>query len=314
MKTNKKIPANIKCFNLGAMLLNVLWGIRHGIWVSFFTLIPIFGWIIMPIILGFKGNEWAWKKNNYNSTIEFLKSQRRWTIAGIITLFLVVIVIIQVFLHLNKEIVKITKLLNTNEQIVAYLGKNIKRSNFLPFNISTFSDLGKTKIIAKLHFTGEKNSGIVELEITKTQDSNYLEKLLIRNNDNDIPLLMLDWRIESSIMQNTITDIKKLPYLFLDLEEVQLQSNNVNDYEYLILQRSSINQEYMQVLLGKKDNGEKYFLLEYSNPYKKLKIEPNYYYNKDLNRDEVIKILSLYASGSDDFKKLIYWKKYNKIE
>jgi hypothetical protein len=75
-------PEEIKRFNWGALLLSWVWGIRYGVWSAFLVFIPFVGWIV-PLILGFKGNEWAYKKNPGFGVDKFLSSQRKWTIAGL---------------------------------------------------------------------------------------------------------------------------------------------------------------------------------------------------------------------------------------
>jgi hypothetical protein len=80
-KTQKTVPAEIKKFNWGAFLLPICWSIGNKVWVGM-LLSP--AWPIPAIVLGLKANEWAWQKNHYNSAEEFLKTQKKWLIAGIV--------------------------------------------------------------------------------------------------------------------------------------------------------------------------------------------------------------------------------------
>ena len=52
------VPAEITGWNWGAFLLNWIWAIGNRVWIGLLGL--VFG-IIMAIILGAKGNEWAWQ-------------------------------------------------------------------------------------------------------------------------------------------------------------------------------------------------------------------------------------------------------------
>ena len=45
------------------------------------TIVPLVGYV-MPIILGFKGNEWAWQNKRWKSIDHFKNAQKRWAIWG----------------------------------------------------------------------------------------------------------------------------------------------------------------------------------------------------------------------------------------
>lgn len=74
-------------WNWGGCLLGWIWGIGHSVWIALLGLIV--PWPIMEIILGIKGNEWAWQNRRFESVEHFREVQRKWTIWGII-IFIVV--------------------------------------------------------------------------------------------------------------------------------------------------------------------------------------------------------------------------------
>lgn len=81
------LPAELKRWNWGACLLGWIWGIFNGVYkmsllLFLLSLIP-FGNILAIIIYGKKGNEWAWKEKSWASMDEFMRVQRKWTVAGI---------------------------------------------------------------------------------------------------------------------------------------------------------------------------------------------------------------------------------------
>lgn len=94
--SNAQVPEEIKRWNWGAFLLSWIWGIAHGVWLSLLALVPYAG-LIMAIILGIKGNEWAWQAQHYNSIEEFKEREHRWSVAGFIV-FIVMIVMIILFM------------------------------------------------------------------------------------------------------------------------------------------------------------------------------------------------------------------------
>ena len=74
-------------FNWGAFFLNWIWGIANGVWNS--LLVFILG-IIWSIVLGVKGNEWAWRSRKFDSIEQF--TQAVWSKWGII-LFVVLLIL-----------------------------------------------------------------------------------------------------------------------------------------------------------------------------------------------------------------------------
>jgi hypothetical protein len=83
------LPPELKGFNWGAFFLTWIWGIGNGVWISFLAL--ILG-IIWSIVLGIKGNEWAWQHKKWNSIEHFKKTQKIWSKWGV-GLFIVSIAI-----------------------------------------------------------------------------------------------------------------------------------------------------------------------------------------------------------------------------
>lgn len=90
------VPAEIMGgWNWGAFLLGWIWGIGHSVWIALLAFIV--PWPIMEIILGVKGNEWAWQNRRFESVEHFKEVQRKWTIWGviiyIISLFVIAVII-----------------------------------------------------------------------------------------------------------------------------------------------------------------------------------------------------------------------------
>lgn len=71
------VPQEISGWNWGAFLLSWIWGIGNNVWWGLLTLIPYAGFI-MRIILGVKGNKWAWKNKKWESIEDFKKTQKTW--------------------------------------------------------------------------------------------------------------------------------------------------------------------------------------------------------------------------------------------
>jgi hypothetical protein len=77
-----EIPDEIKGWNWGAFGVTFIWGIAHRRWIVFLMVIPFVN-LIVRIIAGMKGNEWAWKSNKWQSIEEFKSVQNKWKSWGI---------------------------------------------------------------------------------------------------------------------------------------------------------------------------------------------------------------------------------------
>ncbi|WP_181164769.1 cytochrome c oxidase assembly factor Coa1 family protein [Enterovibrio norvegicus] len=92
--SDKQVPDEIRGWNWGALLLNIIWGIRFRCYRTLWVLFPFFG-VFYLFVVGAKGNEWAWKNNEWESVEAFKASQKRWSRAalayiGVLVLFSIV--------------------------------------------------------------------------------------------------------------------------------------------------------------------------------------------------------------------------------
>jgi len=86
MNNNKNIK-ELKRFNWGASAFTVIWGVCHK---KYFTLlftpllfVPVVN-IIVSVLFGIKGNEWAYDENMWSSPDEFNKYQEKWAIGYVV--------------------------------------------------------------------------------------------------------------------------------------------------------------------------------------------------------------------------------------
>lgn len=88
------VPGEIKGWNFGPFALTWIWGVCNKVWISLLVFIPVplFGFV-WAIVLGSKGNEWAWRAKKWDSIEQFNSTQEKWNTAGIV-LFVVYIVVI----------------------------------------------------------------------------------------------------------------------------------------------------------------------------------------------------------------------------
>jgi len=93
------LPLELQGWNWGAFLLTAVWGIGNQVWIAFLALIPIpFVGIAMMLVLGAKGNQWAWQNKKWDSIDQFRRSQRTWMFWGILSLIAPIVLIIGIIL------------------------------------------------------------------------------------------------------------------------------------------------------------------------------------------------------------------------
>ena len=90
------VPQEIKKWNWGAFMMNIIWGLGNKSYLPLLCLIPIFN-IVWVFVCGVKGNEWAWKKGNYSSVQEFMQVQDTWNRAGIFQFIITIVVVVLYF-------------------------------------------------------------------------------------------------------------------------------------------------------------------------------------------------------------------------
>ena len=76
------VPDEVKGWNWGAFFLNWIWSIGNKVWIGLLSLVPYAG-LIMAIILGVKGSEWAWQNRRFESIEQFKAVQRKWAYWGL---------------------------------------------------------------------------------------------------------------------------------------------------------------------------------------------------------------------------------------
>jgi len=95
------LPPELQGWNWGGFLLTWVWGIGNRVWISLISLIPVpIVGLAIAIVLGIKGNEWAWQNKKWNSIEHFRHTQRVWLYWGIAALVAPFVLIIGLLLIL----------------------------------------------------------------------------------------------------------------------------------------------------------------------------------------------------------------------
>ncbi len=158
-----EIPAEIRGWNWGAFFLHWIWGIGNNTFIAFLVFIPFVN-LVMPFVLGAKGNEWAWRNKKWASVEEFKRIQRLWTrwALGLIVVFVLMIagIIWGVTATLkSSDVYKESVTLVTSNPITAELLGTPISSGIPTGNISVNGNSGSADISFSVE--GSKSSGVV---------------------------------------------------------------------------------------------------------------------------------------------------------
>lgn len=109
-ENSKVVPQEVKGWNWGAFMFSILWGVGNKTYLPLLCLIPLFN-VVWVFVCGFKGNEWAWEKGNYDSIETFKTVQATWNRAGLVW-FILAFVLILLYIFVFAAI--ITSILTYN--------------------------------------------------------------------------------------------------------------------------------------------------------------------------------------------------------
>ncbi|MDR1380860.1 MAG: FHA domain-containing protein [Tannerella sp.] len=79
--SGRSLDRELNAWNWGAFFFGWLWGIFNGVYWPLVALIPYVGWaaaLIINIVLGIKGNAWAWKGRYWKDFSHFRRVQKSW--------------------------------------------------------------------------------------------------------------------------------------------------------------------------------------------------------------------------------------------
>lgn len=292
---NKEIPPQIKRWNWGAFLLTPLWCIRHRVWFGLLIFVPFFG-LIIPFILGAKGNQKAWLKNPQEPIDKFLKRQKKWGFAGL-AVWTALCITSFVLINFSTEIEMGLETANSNKRLTAYFGKPIKKSSLFEGTFNhTLSDL-----FVAFDATGDQNSGTIHFQWEK------------RGNDwvaTDISYVTAEGEtkriVDSPVLDSSF--FAAMPYKKANLEKVL--DRMIEEKEgFAILSRSKENNDFMQTAASTTDDGSVVFSVVYSDGFTESNKQIYQAKNQLHNKEEILKLFALYATGSDSHIGQVEWNK-----
>lgn len=141
------IPPEIRGWNWGAFLFNWIWGIGNSTYIAFLSFLP-FANMVMPFVLGAKGNEWAWKNRTWRDVEHFKNTQRKWALSGLIFILVFIPLFMLPLMGMMKgeaydlSLAEIQK----SEDVIALIGEPIKPGYFVTGSVSTSGPDGQASL------------------------------------------------------------------------------------------------------------------------------------------------------------------------
>ena len=91
MGSGTEVPVEIRDkWNWGAFGFNWIWGIGNDTWIALLMFVPVAN-LVMLVLLGVKGNEWAWQNKRWESIEQFKRVQHLWAKVWVILLIVTVV-------------------------------------------------------------------------------------------------------------------------------------------------------------------------------------------------------------------------------
>jgi hypothetical protein len=141
------IPPEIGGWNWGAAFLGFWWGLYYRVWIMFISFVPMVGgvwWIVM----GIKGNEWAWRQNKWQSVEHFKRSQKKWVPWVVAMLTVQALALVLYFFFIGSALLKLTQVKNSGT------GLNLYAPPLMNVNIPT-TEVGKTGTVVSVGADGK---------------------------------------------------------------------------------------------------------------------------------------------------------------
>ena len=187
------MPQELERWNWGAFFLNWIWGLGNGTPIALLCLVPGAN-LVMPFVLGAKGNAWAWENKQWTSIEEFRRTQRNWAVAGSVVvggmlafvafIFLIIMFVI-VMMKSSDGFEFAERELNRSPRVVELLGTPIETgipqgsfsesggSGEAAFNFSVEGPKGKGRV----YFSAKRDGGPWQVEQAVYEDERSGERV-----------------------------------------------------------------------------------------------------------------------------------------
>lgn len=184
------LPPELQGWNWGAFFLNWVWGLAHNTWIALLMFVPGVN-LVMPFVLGAKGNAWAWANNEWRDIEHFQRTQRIWArvgvgaFVGIPLFFAVIFAIIMTAFHSSTPFEMTMERLRDHPAVELHLGHPIEASWWTSGDIQLRNSNGWAEL--SFDISGPRGTASVYIHMIKERGAWRYEVLqVIDENGTDI--------------------------------------------------------------------------------------------------------------------------------
>jgi hypothetical protein len=181
------IPDEIRGWNWGAFLLNWIWGLGNATYIALLMFVPLVN-LIMPFVLGAKGNVWAWQNRKWPSIDAFKREQRIWSWVGAL-LYLGGISFVAALIFLIGAVMKGSDAyqlsldqVQHNQQVIEVFGEPIEAGFFVTGQVQIQNSTGHADISYSIE--GPKAEGTVHVLAEKDQGQWLFRQIVVEVEPN----------------------------------------------------------------------------------------------------------------------------------
>lgn len=176
------VPVELHGWNWGAFLLNWIWGLGNNTFIALLMFVPVVN-LVMPFVLGARGNAWAWRNTRWRDITHFRSVQRMWAIVAVLV-YVIGIALVAGVVMLVLSVLKGSEayqlsagLLRHDSVMLAVLGSPID-TGFPSGSIKVSGARGKAELSYAV--SGSKAAGTAYVEATKANGQWRIEHLEVR--------------------------------------------------------------------------------------------------------------------------------------
>ena len=161
-----ELPAEVGRLNWGAFAFNWIWGLGNSTYIALLALLPVVGFI-MPFVLLFKGDKWAWQNDHWRSVEHFRRVQRNWAIAAAIVYGLGALFFIGIFVAAFVALSNLEPFdtikheAANNPQIAEYVGSPVEVGFWTGGSVNQHNQTGDADVTVSV--TGPLASGTLRM-------------------------------------------------------------------------------------------------------------------------------------------------------
>ncbi|WP_432821535.1 cytochrome c oxidase assembly factor Coa1 family protein [Trichloromonas sp.] len=177
------VPEAIRGWNWGAFLLNWIWGVGNSTFIALLMFVPLVG-MVMPFVLGAKGNQWAWQNKTWKSVEHFKATQKRWAISGLI----IVVVSLSAFFFLITGIMKYSDayrlsldVLQHDPQVIELVGEPVSPGLLIIGNVQASGGTGRA--VLSYTIAGPKGEATAHVFASKEIEGWQLKELTVYSEE-----------------------------------------------------------------------------------------------------------------------------------